>query len=368
MPRRSPFALARLVERMGRLSPPSHRELVRGMVAELDSIARPAERTRFALGAIAAIARLALSGYNRTAVHGPGRFVGVGEPEDRASPGGSSMSQPTFRQLLRRHVTPFAVSFTSLTVLLLANYAVQWLPPMRARGVRAGTIVEVLLLALPFILALTIPMAVFLAVSWVFARLGAEGVLASARRERHGVRRLVAPVLGAAAVIATLTLVSNTQVIPRSNARIVAVRGGGGAPRTLTERMMTIGQLREAARMARAEPGPDGAARGAVYEVEIQKKFALAAACLVLALAGAAIAIRFPRGGVGLVLGASAVVFTGYYVSLVAGEALADRQVISPFIAMWLANAFLLAVVLLLSWRPSRPDPTHGVEAFAIEG
>jgi hypothetical protein len=32
------------------------------MVAELDSIADPAEQTRFALGAIAAIARLVLSG------------------------------------------------------------------------------------------------------------------------------------------------------------------------------------------------------------------------------------------------------------------------------------------------------------------
>jgi len=366
MPRRSPFALARLVERMGRLSPPSHRELVRGMVAELDSIVSPTERTRFALGAIAAIARLALSENSRTAVHGPGRLVGVRGPEDRANPGDPSMSKLTHRQLLRRHAAPFAVSFTSLTVLLLANYAVQWLPQMRARGVRAGTIVELLLLALPFIVALTIPMAVFLAVSWVFARLGAEGVLASARRERHGVRRLVTPVLGAAAVIATLTLVSNTQLVPRSNARIVALRGG--APQTLTERVMTLGELREAVRMTQAEPGAYAAARAAAYEVEIHKKFALAAACLVLAMAAAAIAIRFPHGGVGLVLGASAVVFTGYYFSIVAGEALADRQVISPFIAMWLANAFILAVVLLLSWRPSRPDSTIGVESLVVEG
>jgi hypothetical protein len=35
------------------------------MVAELDSIADPAEQTRFALGAIAAIARLVVSAYTR---------------------------------------------------------------------------------------------------------------------------------------------------------------------------------------------------------------------------------------------------------------------------------------------------------------
>jgi hypothetical protein len=51
---------SRIVERIAQLSPPCHRDLVQGMVAELDSIADPAERTRFALGAITAIARLAL--------------------------------------------------------------------------------------------------------------------------------------------------------------------------------------------------------------------------------------------------------------------------------------------------------------------
>jgi hypothetical protein len=57
--------LGRIVGRIARLSPPRHRDLVRGMVAELDAIADPAERTRFALGAIAAIARLVRSGCTR---------------------------------------------------------------------------------------------------------------------------------------------------------------------------------------------------------------------------------------------------------------------------------------------------------------
>jgi len=364
MPR--PLEFGRLVERMERLAPPRHRELVRGMVAELDSIADAAERRRFALGAIAALARLALSGFGRTTVHAPGRFVGVGELDGGAHPGGPSMSKLTTRQLLRRHATPFAVSLASLTVVLLANYAVRQVPRLSARGVPAGGIIEVLLLAVPFSLALTIPMAVFLAVSWVFARLGAEGVLASARRERAGVRRLVAPVLGAAAVIATLTFVWNAEVVPRANMRLVSALVG--APRPPTDRTMTVGELREAARQARTATGAGAAARAAVYEVEIQKKFALAAACLVLALAGAAMAIRFPHGGVGLVIGASGFVFIGYYLSLLAGESLAERQVISPLVAMWMANVLLLAVVLLLVWRRFRPSSTGGAETLAIGG
>jgi lipopolysaccharide export LptBFGC system permease protein LptF len=366
MPRRSLLTLGRIVERLAKLSPPRHRELVRGMVTELDSIADPAERSRFALGAIAAIVRLALSGYSRAIVRGPDRFIGVREPEDGSHAGGLSMSKLMTRQLLRRHAIPFGVSFTVLTVLLLANFAVGQVPQLSARGVPAGTIVEVLLLAVPFTLALTIPMAVFLAVSWTFTKLGAEGVLAAARQERHGIRRLVIPVLGTAAVIATLTFVSNAQVLPRTNARLVAVlRNAPGKP---IDRTMTNGELREAARRARTATGADAGARAAAYEVEIQKRLALAAACVLLALAGAAAALRFPHGGVGLVLGASGFVFTGYYLLLVAGESLADRQALSPLVAMWMANAFLLAVALLLVGRPNPSGPTRGGETLAIDG
>jgi lipopolysaccharide export system permease protein len=131
---------------------------------------------------------------------------------------------------------------------------------------------------------------------------------------------------------------------------------------------MTVGELREAAGRARTGIGPDAAVRAATYEVEIHKKFSVAAASVVFALAAAVTALRFPHGGVGLVLGASGFVFTGYWLSLIGGENLADQQVISPLVAMWMANAFLLAVVLLILWRPSRPGPRRGEETLVIGG
>jgi hypothetical protein len=67
MPRRASL-LSRIVGRIATLCPPRHRDLVRGMVAELDAIADPAERRRFALGAIAAVARLILRGYRQPAM------------------------------------------------------------------------------------------------------------------------------------------------------------------------------------------------------------------------------------------------------------------------------------------------------------
>jgi lipopolysaccharide export LptBFGC system permease protein LptF len=276
------------------------------------------------------------------------------------------MSKLTTQQLLHRHAVPFAISFASLTLLLLANFAAQQVPQMLARGVSAGAIAEMLLLAVPFTIALTIPIGVFLAVLWVFTRLGKEGVLASARREHQGARRLIAPVVGAAAVMTALTFISNTEVVPRANSRLAAVLLG--APTQPSDRTMTLGELRDAASAARAATGADATRRTIMYEVEIQKKFALAAACMFLALAGAATAMRFHSGGTRLVLGVSGLVFAGYWLLLGAGESLADERVISPLLAIWMANAFILGVVLLLVWRPSGSGPTREVETLAIGG
>jgi lipopolysaccharide export system permease protein len=94
------------------------------------------------------------------------------------------------------------------------------------------------------------------------------------------------------------------------------------------------------------------------YDVEIQKKFALSAACVVFVLIGAPIALRFPRGGVGLVIGVSLGVFAIYYVGLIAGESLADRAFLTPFWAMWAANVILTAVGLVLLVRMGREGAT----------
>jgi lipopolysaccharide export LptBFGC system permease protein LptF len=331
------------------------------MVAELDSITEPAEQTRFVIGALAAIGRLALSGYTQSSFESL-RLMFAGPPRERdARLGGPAMSQVMSRQLLRRHVRPFAVTLVSLTLLLLANQTLHWLPRLGERGASSATVGQVLLLSLPFTLALTVPMAVFLSVCWVFTRLGKEGVLAS---RRHGFRRMAVPVVGAAGVVATLTLALNTEVLPRANTRLVAVlTGSEGRP---TERTMTIGQLRDAAQEARSASGEQAIARAAAYEIEFQKRLALSAACMVLALAGASIVNRFPRGGLGLVIGGSTLVFAGYYVALVVGESLADRQVISPGVAMWMANAILLGLALALAWRPSRPQPDARSDTLAM--
>jgi lipopolysaccharide export system permease protein len=103
--------------------------------------------------------------------------------------------------------------------------------------------------------------------------------------------------------------------------------------------------------------------RQAMFEIEIHKKLALAAACIVFALLGVPVAIHFPRGGIGLVIGVSLVVFTIYYVGLIGGEELGNRRTVSPFFAMWTANVLFTAVALAglaLARRPGHSSSGAG--------
>jgi lipopolysaccharide export system permease protein len=95
-----------------------------------------------------------------------------------------------------------------------------------------------------------------------------------------------------------------------------------------------------------------------LYDVEIQKKFAIAVACVIFVFLGAPIALRFPRGGVGMVLGVSLGVFALYYVGLIAGEPLGQRHTVSPWLAMWSSNIVFSIVGALLMLRIGRESST----------
>ena len=99
-------------------------------------------------------------------------------------------------------------------------------------------------------------------------------------------------------------------------------------------------------------------------QVEIEKKFAIASACVIFCLLGMPIALRFPRGGVGLTIGVSLGVFALYYVGLIVGEELARRNFLSPAWAMWTTNLLLLGVGLFLTARLGNEGSTsRGSEA-----
>ncbi len=85
-----------------------------------------------------------------------------------------------------------------------------------------------------------------------------------------------------------------------------------------------------------------------MFQVEIHKKYAIAFACLIFVLIGAPIGMMTRTSGVGMAFSVSSIIFLIYYGTLTGGEELADKGIVSPFIAMWISNLLLGIVGIYL--------------------
>src|SRR6267378_7607119 len=434
------------------------------------------------------------------------------------------MARPTVRILsryiLRQHIPPLLYALAALTCAMLVNQVAKQFGNFVGKGLPWGVIFEVFALSIPFIVAMTLPMAVLVAVLYTFSHLAADNEVTAMKASGISVGRILAPVLGGATLIAAIALVWNDQILPRSNHTLrtllvdiqrkkptfqlkeqvinevvagqfflraagidlyLTLRDGemheikrtdpehfnrtfyqtnrikvAGVSNTFEptkndeyrgDREMTIcamqqvvarahqdlervrteavtavsAELRRVAKLVQLPPptsdttapppsrycaflgaikrlfAPRAAqaaeatqagqsprtvtnlaytvqspsaysqrlraarSRAAIYEVEIQKKLAISAACVIFALLGMPLAIRYPRGGVGLVIGTSLAVFSVYYVGLIGGEELGDRLILPPFLAMWWPNLIFLVVAIPLLFSVRRAGSTaHG--------
>ncbi len=90
------------------------------------------------------------------------------------------------------------------------------------------------------------------------------------------------------------------------------------------------------------------------YLVEIHKKYAISAACLVFVLIGGPLGMRIRRGSIGVSVGVSLSFFLLYWACLLGGEELADRDLIDPVWAMWAANIVIGVPGAVLVWATGK--------------
>lgn len=98
------------------------------------------------------------------------------------------------------------------------------------------------------------------------------------------------------------------------------------------------------------------------YRVEYQKKFAIPLASFCFVLLGMALALKYPRSGIGLVIGASMVIFLGFYILLIGGENIAKRGYLAPEVAIH-GPLVLLTLLGLLAVRSANREMGTGRSA-----
>jgi lipopolysaccharide export system permease protein len=123
------------------------------------------------------------------------------------------------RYLIRAHLGPFLFAFFALTGVILINTLAKRLADLAGKGLPLDVVLEFFVLALPATVALTFPMAVLVAVLHTFSTMLAENEITALRASGVDLRRLLAPVLVGAGVIAGAMIWFNDRVLPEANHR-----------------------------------------------------------------------------------------------------------------------------------------------------
>jgi len=90
------------------------------------------------------------------------------------------------------------------------------------------------------------------------------------------------------------------------------------------------------------------------YLVEIHKKWAIPFACIAFLLIGIPLGVMTRSGGMVAGFGYALLFYLIYWVFLIAGEDLGDRNLVVPWLAMWLPNMIIGSVGLFLLLRGRR--------------
>ena len=104
------------------------------------------------------------------------------------------------------------------------------------------------------------------------------------------------------------------------------------------------------------------------YTVEAHKKFSIPFACILFVLLGAPLGVMAKKGGFAISTSLSFGFFLLYYILLIGGEELADRNQVTPEVGMWAPNIVLLIIALYLTLHTIRERAPISFLSFLSKG
>src|SRR3954471_9622623 len=124
------------------------------------------------------------------------------------------------RYILKQHAVPFVFALSATTGIMLLNQIAKRFGDLVGKGLPWSVIVEVFALSIPFIVAMTLPMAVLVSVLYAFSRLSTDNELTALKATGVSLGSLLRPLLIAAAGVAVVAFLFSDHVLPRSNHRL----------------------------------------------------------------------------------------------------------------------------------------------------
>jgi lipopolysaccharide export system permease protein len=100
------------------------------------------------------------------------------------------------------------------------------------------------------------------------------------------------------------------------------------------------------------------------HEIELQRKFTLAVACIVLFLIGAPLGSIIRKGGLGTPLVFAVIFFVIFHLLNTFGEKFVKSGVMSPFSGMWLSTGILIPISFFLTYKAMKDSQLFNQEYY----
>lgn len=125
------------------------------------------------------------------------------------------------RYVLKEHIAPFMAALFVITFLFVVDFLVNILDSVLSKGLPMGTVLEIFVLNLAWMLSLSVPMAVLVACLMAFGRLSGDQEITAIKAAGVAPLSLMRPVLLVATLLSVLLIFFNNWILPEANHRSV---------------------------------------------------------------------------------------------------------------------------------------------------
>jgi lipopolysaccharide export system permease protein len=121
------------------------------------------------------------------------------------------------RYILREHNGPFWFALVVITLVLVIDFVPDVVSMVISKGLATSVIIQVFVLNLSWMLALSVPMAVLSGTLMAFGRLSSDSEILAMKASGVSLYRIIAPILLLSAVLGTALVEFNNEVLPDAN-------------------------------------------------------------------------------------------------------------------------------------------------------
>lgn len=124
------------------------------------------------------------------------------------------------RYFLKEHISPFIISLMVVTFILLIDRVIDLIDLIVEKQLPAGIVLEVFGLSVPYMLALSIPMAVLVATILAFGRMSVDREIIAVKSSGVNVYAMLGPLLIVAIMLTGLMVYFNHWFLPDTNHKL----------------------------------------------------------------------------------------------------------------------------------------------------